>query len=503
MKLFRMVSIFAGLALLGGCSTTYGPMGLNGGYKDERVNSTTYYLLFKATSLGMGGGVVGYSEVESFWNKRAEELCGSQDFYADIEKKSRDAYGNVDEFSGTPMVYGIVYCNNKFVDTRKQAPDENFKIYEQLSIDNLQYKETSPLWSLLIEERFEELEAEIALLIKSYAEGNISETNLLGLLGVFSRVNPALETHYKNWQQAYPSSYMAFWAEGVYYHNYAWSKRDTAETIPTDSTRRAEFYRYRDLAENSLERAIEIKSDFCLSYYQLISLQKTKKGVFEKSSENTFEIAKDVCPASLEVYRAYLTSLLPRWKGSMQKMRSFIDESEQKDSVFKELEAVYLLEEGNMFLQDKLFEKALEKYQAALKINPDAVAYRNVGLAQESLSNYVEAIKNYRTAVAVNPYFQMAYLDLYRVLSKQGDYLGALSYLTHLTALNNQVPEFYVQMGNMFYDLRLFEEAIISYKKALVLDPESGFYQHRIRMSEYQIKVRESSKNESVVETAI
>lgn len=489
------------------CTTTYGPMGLNGGYKDERVNATTYKLVFEAASMSMGGGVVGYEQVEAFWHRRARELCGSEDYFIDLEKQSYNGMGQVDSFGGVPVVYGLVYCNNKFTDSRKQAPDAQFAKYSQLSMEDLQYQEISPLWDLLMGDRYDELARKLEELVTTYEDGAISETQLATNLGVFSRVNPAVEPHFQRWQQSYPDSYLAYWAEATYLHQLALVKKGHDNWSQVTSEGKSAFFRYRDMAERAIDQSLQRNPEFCLAYVEKIAIQSSKKEpmvrIASHPTDQTFATGKAVCPGSVELHKSYLATFPQRRDKQMEDMRSFIDEALSQSSAFDALEAYYLIEAASESMSQRKIEAALRKAQQAVKAGPSAIAYRQLGLANEFLNNYMEAIENYRIAIGLDPYFQIGYLDLFRVLSKQGDYLGALKALNQLTALNNQVPVFYAGMGDMFYNLRRYDEAVISYKKASVLDPDSGIFKHKLRMAEYQIEVREDDQSETAVKTSI
>ena len=176
-------------------------------------------------------------------------------------------------------------------------------------------------------------------------------------------------------------------------------------------------------------------------------------------------------------------------------MRSFIDSSINQHGTLRVLEALYLAEEGDQFLFKKKYKLALEKYNEAIKIGPFASVYNRRGQAFVELGQYVDAIDSYGTAVTLSPYYDSAYEGLTRTFLKQGDYLGALKASAYLTAVNSENPEYFEIQGDLFYSIRRYDDALVSYRKAAVLSSRKAKYLHKIKLAEYQIDVRKADEN--------
>ena len=97
-------------------------------------------------------------------------------------------------------------------------------------------------------------------------------------------------------------------------------------------------------------------------------------------------------------------------------------------------------EKGNNNYHKSEFEKAIEAYKKAIKIDPDSDgAHHNIGLAYDNLGKFEKAIEAYKKAIKINP-------------NNDGAYFG---------------------MGLAYYNLDKFEEAIEAYKKAIEISPNS------------------------------
>ena len=97
-------------------------------------------------------------------------------------------------------------------------------------------------------------------------------------------------------------------------------------------------------------------------------------------------------------------------------------------------------EKGNNNYHKSEFEKAIEAYKKAIKIDPDSDgAHHNIGLAYHNLGKFEKAIEAYKKAIEINP-------------NNDGAYSG---------------------MGGAYYNLGKFEKAIEAYKKAIEINPNN------------------------------
>lgn len=98
-----------------------------------------------------------------------------------------------------------------------------------------------------------------------------------------------------------------------------------------------------------------------------------------------------------------------------------------------------------------------------------ALDFFHKGNEQFELHNNLEAIKNYKMAVAINADFSEAQFKLGYALFRVGQYEDAIQYLTKSTRRLNH-PSPYNCLGVCFFNLGKIKKARIAYKNALKLD---------------------------------
>jgi tetratricopeptide (TPR) repeat protein len=487
------------LSLLQGCMTQYGQKSAFGGYSDKQLDRTTYYI--KYDSAEMTGLFSAFSDLMPLWNRRATELCESKDFYSRVNSKRIDAYGR-DSDLGNLYLTGYAYCNTSIIDTREQSPDNAFLAYKQLSESILSYAENDLLWGHLAFERYDQLELEVSTKFEYFKKGVLSERGLLEALNTFSRLDTDSERLISQWISTKPSSVIALYARALYYHHYSWLLRGSTGWGDVTDKQREGFFKYRDFAIKDLIAALEIQPEFCLLYSLKIQVFKGKKR-HENRIYDVFEDGLKYCSDSQLLYSSYLATLLPRWGGSIDKMQSFIEKSTERAKGLSSLSALLLLEEGDQLLFNKKTKQALKKYEKAIKLDDHPLIYHQIGISQEALEQYVDAVGSYSSAALLSPFGNKAYEGLVRTLLKQGRIIDALSASVYLTGVNTQNPYYSEMLGDLLYDIRRYDDALINYERAVILNEDNGLFRHKVRKAKYQISVRKQQKDETQPDLSI
>ncbi len=84
---------------------------------------------------------------------------------------------------------------------------------------------------------------------------------------------------------------------------------------------------------------------------------------------------------------------------------------------------------GNLYFYQRQFQDAVNKYEAAIKIDPHYYIARYqylIGGQKEKQRDFVSAFKRYQNAIEIEPTFIDAYIELGGLLLKVGDLEGAL-----------------------------------------------------------------------------
>ncbi|EFO91456.1 CRE-SGT-1 protein [Caenorhabditis remanei] len=119
-----------------------------------------------------------------------------------------------------------------------------------------------------------------------------------------------------------------------------------------------------------------------------------------------------------------------------------------------------LKEEGNDLMKASQFDAAVQKYNAAIKLNRDPVYFCNRAAAYCRLEQYDLAIQDCRTALALDPTYSKAW----------------------------------GRMGLAYSCQNRYEHAAEAYKKALELEPHQESYKNNLKIAEDKLKELESSR---------
>ena len=131
---------------------------------------------------------------------------------------------------------------------------------------------------------------------------------------------------------------------------------------------------------------------------------------------------------------------------------------------------------GIYFYEQKDYEKAIEYYQNALKINVLPVYFDNLGLAYECVEKWQEAATMYEKLVEIEPTNDIYFNRLVHNYFKLKDNEKVLIYVNKTIELQ---PQNAVYQGNLAYvytSLERYQEAIVAYEKAIELDPTVDYF---------------------------
>jgi len=108
--------------------------------------------------------------------------------------------------------------------------------------------------------------------------------------------------------------------------------------------------------------------------------------------------------------------------------------------------------------------------QNASKTSKDLL---NEGIELHDAEKYDEAIEKYKAALQIDPGYQTANYEIGNTLYTQDKYDDAIIYLTKVINANKtDIPDAYNLLGNIYDDKNDPEKAISLYKKGIAIDPD-------------------------------
>src|SRR5215469_6867999 len=134
-------------------------------------------------------------------------------------------------------------------------------------------------------------------------------------------------------------------------------------------------------------------------------------------------------------------------------------------------------DKGNAAVQEEDYEAAVEAFEQAVEANPsDARARYNLALAlqyrrQEGDSEL--AIAGYRRAIDLDPELIEAYINLGNLYGEIGMYEESLETFQQALELDNEDDELYLSLGDTYRSQSLYQDAIQAYRQGLILNPDN------------------------------
>jgi tetratricopeptide (TPR) repeat protein len=118
------------------------------------------------------------------------------------------------------------------------------------------------------------------------------------------------------------------------------------------------------------------------------------------------------------------------------------------------------------------YDLAIEDYNAAISLNPDAEVYNNRGVAYANIRQYQLAIDDYNEAFKLKHDYTDAYNNRGIVYYKLGRHQLAVEDFSQAIGLKPDNAMYYKDRGNAYFELNQYEKAIKDYNDAIRLKPD-------------------------------
>ncbi len=135
--------------------------------------------------------------------------------------------------------------------------------------------------------------------------------------------------------------------------------------------------------------------------------------------------------------------------------------------------AMILFDQGHKRQMNGEFGDAIILYKQSIDTFPTSEAYTFLGWTYNMLDRTDEAIEMCHKAIEIDPDYGNPYNDIGAYLMEMGDFADAVPWFEKaIAAPRYDAPQFpYVNMGRAYEHTGRYRSAILSYEKALVIDP--------------------------------
>lgn len=129
---------------------------------------------------------------------------------------------------------------------------------------------------------------------------------------------------------------------------------------------------------------------------------------------------------------------------------------------------------GNMFFLTKNFVEAIKFYEKLMELGErsQAVLYFNIGMCYQELNNYPLAIQSFLKSINLDTGYIKPFLALGQCYQHLNQYDKAIGIFQQLP----DCPEAFTCIGNAYFQMKNYEEAISFYLRSISLKPDSGVY---------------------------
>jgi tetratricopeptide (TPR) repeat protein len=148
------------------------------------------------------------------------------------------------------------------------------------------------------------------------------------------------------------------------------------------------------------------------------------------------------------------------------------------------LTAEQYTQQGNGYAREKQYDKAVDAYKLAIKLNPNlAAAYLGLGNAYANMERVSDALEPMRTAVRLDPNKPLAHLSLGRALAYLKHPDEAITELNEAKRLDPTNANIFNEIGNVFlnsFGSGKLDDALAAYVEARRLNPALPYVHHNI-----------------------
>ncbi len=126
---------------------------------------------------------------------------------------------------------------------------------------------------------------------------------------------------------------------------------------------------------------------------------------------------------------------------------------------------------GTILLESGRVDEAIEEFNKALKIQPDAITYGNLGNALLSKNKFEDAMECFKKGIELEPFDCLSYYNMGNIYMSKGQLQEAVVAYSKAVKIRKDYTKAYSNMAVAFAQMGKVDEAIMNFKKALQIDP--------------------------------
>jgi tetratricopeptide (TPR) repeat protein len=331
------------------------------------------------------------------------------------------------------------------------------------------YPDKLELLALLRGADYEQLDARLRGYLKAYEKGRRPELHVEAAYLAFINSDPVLGDRIAAWIETMPASYAARAALGMREWNLAWQERGAGLAILVDAARLAAMNDHLARARAALRMAVERKPTLTPAHGALINIAMMRGET--KVQYDAMAEGLRANPESYVIRRRYVFALQPKWGGSVQQMRAFLDrtaEDRPGDKALARLDAYTSYVAADEATRGGAREAALDFFERALAHGDDWWIFFERARYLLRTKDHAAALRDLNRSLAARP--QVADVLAMRggVHRRLGMPKEALADFDAAIALDSLDPDARAQRGAYWRDRSDLDKALADYDAALI-----------------------------------
>ncbi len=275
----------------------------------------------------------------------------------------------------------------------------------QATAKKIQASDTNPL-KLLRSQQFAVLDKQLNALQTEYEQDTEREFTVWQHFSWFNVANPEHESLLQEWLKVYPESYAANLAMGTYYMAMAAEWRGEKYINQTPYIKIENMNRYMEKAVSQFEKSLRLTEKPIISYAKLIAAARYHGD--SKTSKYWLSEALKLDPYCIRPRNSYMHALEPRWGGSYDAMRAFVEDTRKGDhpklkKAARYYEAWIYWYSGYQRHLEQNYVDALNEYNKALAIYDDTSIRLDRALVYQIVGQWDLALADINRALELDP----------------------------------------------------------------------------------------------------